>query len=168
VVGAGVGLLTGGKIMKLVANLIALLVMLSPTILLADDFSIEEENLRPLPMAIDTAIRSDKTFADYKDCELTGRFIDISGKEKSGFAATIKYSCGMMGAYNGPIWLIDMTANPLKVVLFEIGAGFEVGKKSHNGLRDIQTGGGSAGTCNTTLWKYESGRYVRGKAKSCV
>ena len=153
--------------MKLFANFIALLLMLSPTILLAEDFNIEEEELASLPKSVDAAVRADKSFEDYKECKLIGKAIDLTGQADSGFAVTTEDGCEW-GASLGPIWVVYDTKPSPSVVLADGGNSLTLGKNAQNGLRNIATSAGTAGWYTEKLWKYDGKSYIKVKEQTAT
>lgn len=142
------------------------LLAMVPVIALAEDFTIEDEQLSALPKPVDTAIRNIKGFA-YAPCKLIGKPIDLVGQgTNSGYVATTANACNW-GAAVGPIWVVRDGATPV-AILEHGGYSLTLGKRLQNGLRNIAISAATAGWSSESLWKFDGVRYGRVKEKSAT
>jgi hypothetical protein len=151
-------------IMKPLVRFATFLLCFAPVIASADDFFIEDPLLKPLPTAVDTAIRSGKGF-ELGSCKLIGKAVDLTGSgPATGYVATTADACGW-GAALGPIWVVQGGANPA-TVLDHGGYSLTLGKQTQNGFRNIAISAGTAGGYLETLWKFDGVRYAKTKEKN--
>jgi len=145
--------------MKPLACITALFLATNPVVAVADDFTIEDEELTALPKSIEDAIRNRQRF-EYPTCKLIGKPIDLSGHgANSGFAATTADACDW-GAAQGPIWVVLNGTKPTTVLEYG-GYSVTLGKQLRNGLRNVAISAATAGRSSESLWKFDGVRYAK-------
>jgi len=152
--------------MKILAHIIALVLITHPLFALAEDFTIEDQKLVVLPKPVEDAIRNTKNF-EYPECKLIGKPIDISDKGPgSGFFATTADAC-IWGAAQGPIWVVLNGTKPVQVLEYG-GYTLSLAKQTQNGLRNIKISAATAGHSSESLWHFDGVRYVKVKERARV
>ncbi len=146
--------------MKLHATYVALVIILVPTVSLAEDFNVEEQGLAPLPKNVESTIRNDKSFAGIQNCSLIGKAVNITGQNISGFVATTKDGCAW-GAATGPIWVVHDAKQNSKMVLNYGGNSLTLGTQIENGFRNITITEGTAGWHSESQWKFDGTSYAK-------
>lgn len=147
--------------MKLIALVISLVLISHPLLALAEDVTIEDQQLATLPKSVEDAIRNAKNF-EYPECKLIGKYIDLSGKRAgSGFFVTTAEACEW-GAAQGPIWFVLDRHKPIMVLAYG-GYSASLAKRTQNGLRNIRISAATAGHSSESLWRFDGVRYVKVK-----
>ena len=127
-----------------------------------DGFGIEDENLRPLPPAVATALRAHVRKTDYKECaqgEFVGSSVDLQGRgRKLDWIAKTADGCAW-GAATAKIWVLKRDKIRYRVVLDSGGQGVVLLNSKANGLRNLTMPSGTAGQYSDALLKFNGRRY---------
>lgn len=134
-----------------------------------DSFSIEDENLRPVPAPVAAVLRSYLKNTDYKECA-TGEFIGVpmdlaGGGQENDWIAKTADGCAW-GAANAKIWVLKRAKTGYRLVLDDGGHTVLLLKSKANGLRDLRTVSGTAGHYSEALLRFDGRRYK--VFKSCA
>jgi len=141
--------------MKTLFNSIILVLSITATTAKADDFSIEEKGLKPVPKTIDNAIRKTKEVSD--ECKLIGKSIDLSGQgKKSDFVATTANACDW-GASAGPVWVLRNNEVVLSAGTYSI----KLNREKTNDLFVIRSSHSSAGVASVEFWSFSGKKYKK-------
>ncbi len=134
--------------MKTFINSIILVLSITATNAKADDFSIEEKGLKPVPKSIDDAIRKTKELSE--ECKLIGKAIDLTGRgKKSDFIVTTADACDW-GASAGPVWVLSNDEVVLSTGTYSI----KLNPEKTNNLFVIQSFHSSAGIASAEFWSF--------------
>lgn len=143
--------------------------VISQSTAFAEDFNIEDDQLRPLPDEVSVVIRSDKSFSDFKR-EGCSRLVGVSvaldeTKKTTGWIATTADGCAW-GAATGPIWVLYRRAKSCELVLSTGGHDLTMRKSLHGGLKDLLITSGTAGWYSESRMKFDGSRYVVARTRS--
>lgn len=113
-----------------------------------------------IPAAAEKAIR--KTGEVSRECKLVGAFINLKDENSVGkdVIATTDDTCEW-AASAGPVWILKNEGNKYEVVLNFVTYDLEVLNKKINGLRNIKTSRGTAGTAEVEFWTYTGKMYKK-------
>lgn len=137
----------------------ALFLATIPFVAIAEDFTVEDEQLTAPPKMIEDAIRNRQKL-EYPMCKLIGKSIDLTGQgADSGFVATTADACGW-GAAQGPIWVVLNGTKPTTVLEYG-GYSVTLGRQLQNGLRNVAISAATAGRSSESLWKFDGVRYAK-------
>lgn len=127
-----------------------------------DGFGIEDENLRPVPAAVATALREHVRKTDYRECaqgDFVGSAVDLEGRgRKIDWIAKTADGCAW-GAATAKIWVLKNDNVRYRVVLDSGGQVIVLLNSKTNGLRDLTMPSGTAGHYSDALLKFDGVQY---------
>ncbi len=149
-------------------GLLLAVISLFPIVCLAEEFAVEDPDLRLLPADAARAIRTDPTSLDYRSsgCEdLSGPQVDLAGEgQREDWVATTTSGCGW-GAATAPIWVIRHDPRGFSIVLASGGSQLTLSNEKQNGMRQLVIVGGTARWYSEVRFKYDGVRYVKAHSR---
>ncbi len=124
------------------------------------EFAIEENDLRPIPAAADTAIRQGEGNAyNVEACQFKGKSVDLDGDGRAtDLVVTTENACGW-GAGLGPIWVVRGTKDTYSMVLSDGGYRLTIEKRKTKGLRDVVVREEAIDHSVKRVWRYDGRKY---------
>ncbi len=140
---------------------ILLFLLVIPAYVNADSFSIEDENLLPIPSKVAELIISAE-HGEWGGCKFIGKYCDLSGDGyKSDLIVTVipGDTCGT-GNAKGPIWVLRGTNNKFKLLLSTSGYNLIITKTKKNRFYSLDITAGTAGWYEESHWEFNGKKYV--------
>lgn len=144
-----------------IAMLMMLLAQSSATAFAAPtEWSIEDDDLKPLPPAVLAAVRvSTLLSANAKECQFIGKQIALDARASiAGIFMTTLPAC--WGAAVGPIVILLKEKDDYRVVLSDYGYSAKLSQGKAQ-ISDMWIVGGTAGWSYEALWSYREQEYVK-------
>jgi hypothetical protein len=128
----------------------------------ADEFGIEDSNLRAVPPAVVTVLRAHLRQTVYKDCAqgaFVGSAVDLDGTgRKLDWIAKTADGCAW-GAATAKIWVVRNEKAHYRVVLDGGGQAVVLSSSKTNGLLDLTMPSATAGHYSDALLKFDGVQY---------
>ncbi|MCX5813096.1 MAG: hypothetical protein NT178_11205 [Proteobacteria bacterium] len=132
----------------------------------AEEFCIEDQDLKPVPENAVRAILSSERNPDWKTCRFLGKPINLDGDGKSkDLFVTTADGCGCGNALC-TIWVLQPKRDSYSVVLSDGGYCMKIKRSKIKKMPDIAFEASTAGWSQESLWKFNGKRYIRVKLKT--
>ncbi|GAB3358403.1 hypothetical protein [Lysobacter tyrosinilyticus] len=134
-----------------------------PSLAIAADFSVEDEGLTSVPLAVQRAVlaQSKEPIAgrDDKPCKFIGKPVDLPGSgQKQDWVLTTADACSW-AASAAPIWVATRQTNGYSIVLSFLAYDLTLGQQKSHGLRHIALMTATAARTEESLWKFDGTTY---------
>ncbi|HAE99784.1 MAG TPA: hypothetical protein DCO68_12125 [Methylophilaceae bacterium] len=126
----------------------------------AEEFNIEETNLKALPNSVESVVRNSKKFA-FAECNLIGKAVNLSDSNNPfEYIITTEPACGW-GASAAPVWVVAKINGTYAVLLETTTTAVETIKNKNHGLHQLVETSGTAGHASYTRWGFNGKNYKK-------
>jgi len=153
----------GGENMKdfRIYIMVFVIACLAPLTVAGEDFYVEESLTPIVPSAIQAIKKYESRSGNIFRCVLHGKFVDLAGAgNPADLVVTTKNAC-QWAASAGPVWVLRNEGDKFTVVLKFVTYNLEIMKEKSNGLRNIKTSRGTAGSAEVEFWAYSGRMYKK-------
>lgn len=145
--------------MKSIIIFLLLLLIYAPQVAISAQKICLEDAISKIPASAEKTIR--KTGELSRKCKLVGTFVNLKGENTSNdIIVTTDASCDW-AASAGPVWILRNEGSKYSVVFKFVTYNLELFKDKSNGLRNIKTSRGTAGSAEVEFWAYTGNMYKK-------